>query len=150
MLGGRNGAQHACSQFRPGGGASGANCVVTSHALKWSETAKQHNTHNTTQHNTQHTTHNTQHNTTQQNTHNLTYKQAPSSWMCKPSPLWWNERYHSRFESSFAFPVLWCFSFLMRSETPLATMYIWSLDFLIGVAVDVFVFLALVSSFFKV
>ena len=54
--------------IRLGGGASGANCVVTSHALKWSETAK-HTTASqflekrqrpqpTT--NTQHTTHNTQ------------------------------------------------------------------------------------------
>ena len=33
--------------IRLGDGASGANCVVTSHALKKSETAKQHTTHNT-------------------------------------------------------------------------------------------------------
>ena len=58
-------------------GSSGAKCVLKSHALKNSETAKQRNTHtthehntqhNTTQHNTQHTTHNTQHTTHNTNT----------------------------------------------------------------------------------
>ena len=36
--------------FRLGGGASGANFVVTSHALKKSETVKQQQTNNTTTH----------------------------------------------------------------------------------------------------
>ena len=74
-----NGAQHASSQFRPGGGASGANCVVTSHALKWSETAKQHATHNTQQHNnttSQQQQQQQQHTTT---THNNNTQQQPTT-----------------------------------------------------------------------
>ena len=56
-----------------GDGASGANFVVTSHALKMSETVKQHNTQHTT-HNTQPTKHDqtrpntTKHDQTQTNT----------------------------------------------------------------------------------
>ena len=71
-----------CVLFRLGDGASGANFVVTSHALKKSETVKQLTTqpnqtkptqHNTTQHNTTNNT--TQKNTTTQNNptqHNTT------------------------------------------------------------------------------
>ena len=42
-----NGAQHVSRFVLPGDGASGANFVVTTHALKKSETVKQHTTNNT-------------------------------------------------------------------------------------------------------
>ena len=61
-----------CVLFRPGDGASGANCVVTSHALKKSETVKPHNhTQPTRRHNTTctHTKNNTPH------TAHITYAQ---------------------------------------------------------------------------
>ena len=57
--------QHAAVKIRLGDGASGTNFVVTSHALKWSET--------TTQQHTQHTTH--KHITT----HNTGFKQDLST-----------------------------------------------------------------------
>ena len=57
--------------FRLGGGASGANFVVTSHALKKSETVKHHTTHTTTHtHTHAHHTHHTHHTHNTHNTHN--------------------------------------------------------------------------------
>ena len=72
MLGEGMGPSMRVVRIRLGDGASGANCVVTSHALKRSETVKQKTTTYNIQH---HTTYNIQHTTHNDIQQHTTYRQ---------------------------------------------------------------------------